>query len=195
MAEIVLFPHALGVTPGVRAFARVLEEAGHTVHVRDPFDGETFDAVETGVARARELGFDAIAERDAQAVAALPPGLVYVGMSLGVMSAQPLAQNRPGARGAVLLYSCVPPEEFGSWPAGLRAQVHGMDDDPYFAHEGDLDAARALAAAEPTVELFVYPGSGHLFAEPGVPDHDEEAARLLTDRVLGFLDELDALDG
>ncbi len=34
----------------------------------------------------------------------------------------------------------------------------------------------------PFVELFVYPGTEHYFAE-----HDEQAAALLTERVLDFL--------
>lgn len=143
MAEIVLFPHVLGVTEGVRAFARTLEEAGHTVHVSDAFDGVTFTDLDAGIAYAREIGDELIGRRADETVAGLPAGLVYLGMSLGVVSAQRLAQQRPGARGAVLLYSCLPAVAFGGWPSGLRAQVHGMDDDPYFAHEGDLDAARA----------------------------------------------------
>jgi dienelactone hydrolase len=162
------------------------------VHVSDAFDGVTFTDLDAGIAYAREIGDELIGRRADETVAGLPAGLVYLGMSLGVVSAQRLAQQRPGARGAVLLYSCLPADAFGGWPSGLRAQVHGMDDDPYFAHEGDVDAARALAAAEPSVELVVHPGSGHLFADASSPDHDPEAAARLTERVLAFLGELDA---
>ena len=62
-----------------------------------------------------------------------------------------------------------------------------MDHDPFFAGDGDIDAARALVASTPDAELFVYPGSGHLFADAGGPDYDEAAAGLLTARVLAFL--------
>jgi GNAT superfamily N-acetyltransferase len=84
-------------------------------------------------------------QRGVQAVEDLPPELVYIGFSLGVVPAQQLAQTRPGTRGAVLCYACIPVSEFGSaWPDGVPVQVHGMDHDPIFIGEGDVDAARAL---------------------------------------------------
>jgi dienelactone hydrolase len=188
MTEIVLFHHAQGLTDGVRALAQTLTEAGHTVHTPDSFEGRTFPDLESGIGYAREVGFGTVQERGIEAASALPTDVVYVGISLGVMAAQPLAQQRPGCKGAVLIDSCVPPEEFGGpWPDGVPVQVHGMDDDPIFAHEGDLDAAKALVAAAPDAELFVYPGDRHLFADSSLPSHDPEAARLLTERLLAFL--------
>jgi dienelactone hydrolase len=104
------------------------------------------------------------------------------------MAAQPLAQQRPGCRGAVLIESCVPPEAFGGpWPEGVPVQVHGMDDDPVFAHEGDLDAAKALVDSVDDGELFLYPGDRHLFEDSSLPSYDADATKLLTERVLAFL--------
>lgn len=189
MTDVVLFHHALGQTSGFEAFAEVLRKAGHTVHTPDLFDGRTFDSIDAGMAYATELGFpDELLARAGRAVEALPTDVTYAGFSLGVVAAQYLAQTRAGARGALLFYSCVPPEAFGSWPAGLAAQIHGMDADPYFVAEGDLDAARALAEANVDVELFLYRGDQHYFAESGLPSYDADAAALLTDRVLSFLD-------
>src|ERR671916_1167139 len=140
MAEVVLFHHAQGLTPGVVAFADELRRAGHTVHAPDLYDGRTFATLEEGVAHAEEIGFGEVTARGLRAVEGLPAGLVYAGFSLGVGPAQRLAQTRPGARGAVLCYSCVPVSEFGhAWPAGVPVQVHGMDADPYFVGEGDVD--------------------------------------------------------
>jgi dienelactone hydrolase len=188
MTQIVLFHHAQGLTDGVRAFAQTLTDAGHTVHTPDSYDGRTFPDLESGVGYAREVGFGVVAERGRAAAAELPADVVYVGISLGVMAAQPLAQQRPGCRGAVLIESCVPPEEFGGpWPEGVPVQVHGMDDDPVFAHEGDLDAAKALVAAAPDAELFLYPGDRHLFEDSSLPTYDADATALLTERVLAFL--------
>src|SRR5215475_3648326 len=146
MAEVVLFHHAQGLTPGLVVFADELRRAGHAVHTPDLFDGRTFATIEEGMAYAQQIGFpDKVIERGAQAVEGLPAGLVYAGFSLGVLPAQKLAQTRPGARGALLFYSCIPVSEFGSgWPGGVPAQVHGMDADPVFAGEGDIDAAREL---------------------------------------------------
>lgn len=184
MAEVVLFHHALGVSPGVASFASVLREAGHVVHVPDMFEGGTFATVEEGVAHARSAGFDVVLSRGVAAASALPAEVVYVGMSLGVMAAQMLAQTRPGARGAVLLYSAAPLGEFAdAWPEGVPLQIHVTEDDPW----GDTPIARALAAAVPGSELYVYPGDAHLFADPSSADHDPEAAALVTERVLALL--------
>ena len=125
MAEVVLFHHALGLTPGVVAFADELRRAGHTVHTPDLFDGRTFGTIEEGVGYAQEVGFPEVIERGVRAVAELPAGLVYAGFSLGVLPAQKLAQTRPGARGALLFYACVPISEFGSaWPDGEIGRAH-----------------------------------------------------------------------
>ncbi|MFH8629270.1 dienelactone hydrolase family protein [Streptomyces lydicus] len=188
MAEILLFHHAHGLTAGVRAFAGALDAAGHTVHVPDLYEGRVFEGLQDGVAYAREVGFDAITARGRAAAENLPAGLVHLGFSLGVLPAQALAQTRAGAKGALLLHSCVPVSEFGgAWPQGVPVQIHGMDADEFFVEDGDLDAARALVASTPDAELFLYPGDRHLFADSSLPSYDEKAAALLTERVLGFL--------
>jgi dienelactone hydrolase len=176
-----------GLTPGVAAFADDLRAAGHTVHTPDLFGGRTFATLDEGLGHAQEIGFGEVMERGARAVQELPTGLVYAGFSLGVLPAQKLAQTRPGARGALLFYSCVPTSEFGTWPTGVPVQVHGMDADPIFVGDGDIDAARALVAEAEDAELFLYPGDQHYFADSSLPSYDPAATTLLTERVLGFL--------
>jgi dienelactone hydrolase len=189
MAEIVLFHHAQGLTPGVAAFADRLRHAGHIVHTPDLFDGRTFDDLEKGMRFVKELGFGEVMKRGERAVEELPAKLVYAGFSLGVVPAQKLAQTRPGARGALLFYSCVPVSEFGqTWPKGVPVQVHGMDADPIFVGEGDIDAARALVEEAEEGELFLYPGDQHYFADSSLPSYNAEASALLLQRVLVFLD-------
>jgi dienelactone hydrolase len=188
MAEVLLFHHALGKTEGIDAFADELRQAGHSVHTPDLFEGRTFSTIEEGVAHASEVGFGEVIERGVRAANELPNELVYAGFSLGVLPAQKLAQTRPGARGALLFYSCVPTSEFGtSWPADVPVQIHGMDADPYFVDEGDLDAARELVDSTEHAELFLYPGDEHYFADPTLPSYRPEAAALLTRRVVEFL--------
>jgi len=190
MAEVVLYHHVQGLTAGVASFADQLRRAGHTVYTPDLFDGQTFASVEAGMDYGREIGFGVLAERGVAAAEALPSaGVVYAGFSFGVMPAQQLAQTRADAGGALLFHACVPVSEFGDrWPDGVPVQVHGMDADPFFAEEdGDLGAARALVASSGQAELFLYPGTQHLFADPSLPSYDEPAATLLTDRVLRFL--------
>jgi dienelactone hydrolase len=188
MAEVLLFHHAQGQTPGFLAFADELRQAGHTVHTPDFFDGRTFGSIDEGMAYVKEMGFDKVIERGEHAASDLSNGLVYAGFSLGVVPAQKLAQTRPGARGALLFYSCVPMSEFGgSWPEGVPVQIHGMDADPYFVDEGDIDAAKEIVESTEDAELFLYPGDQHYFADSSLPSYDPGAAALLTQRVLDFL--------
>jgi dienelactone hydrolase len=188
MADVMLFHHAQGLSRGISAFADQLRAAGHTVHVPDLFDGQVFVTLPEGAEYAAKIGFGTVIERGQAAAAKLPAELVYAGFSLGVLPAQMLAQTRPGARGALLFEACVPISEFGgTWPAGVPVQVHGMENDEFFAGEGDIDAARALVQATPGAELFTYPGNRHLFADSSLPSYDEPAATKLTQRILAFL--------
>jgi dienelactone hydrolase len=192
MTDLILFHHAQGLTDGVRAFADELRAAGHVVHVPDLYDGKTFAALADGVGHAERVGFDTIIERGRLAADGLPAEIVYAGFSLGVLPAQMLAQTRSGARGALLLHSCVPPSEFDSeWPQGVPLQIHMMDGDEWVLPPNeDLDVARKLDETMESAELFVYRGDRHLFADNSVPDYDDSAATLLKERVLGFLDDI-----
>jgi dienelactone hydrolase len=188
MAEVLLFHHAQGLTPGVVAFADALRQNGQIVHTPDLFDGKTFDSLEEGMGFVRALGFGEIMERGERSAESLPAEMVYAGFSLGVVPAQKLAQTRPGARGALLFYACIPVSEFGTaWPGEVPVQVHGMDADPIFAGEGDLEAARALVQEAEDGELFLYHGDQHYFADSSLPSYDPDATELLLQRVLKFL--------
>lgn len=189
MAEVVLYHHAQGLTDGVKAFAEELRQAGHTVHLPDMYEGQTFGTLDEGLAYAKKTGFGAVRERGIAAVEGLGDALVYAGFSLGAMPAQQLAQTRPGAKGALLYHSCITVSEFSpTWPDGVPVQVHAMEDDPFFTEEdGDLAAARELVASTPQAELFLYPGKEHFFADSSLPSYDEAAATLLMRRTLDFL--------
>jgi dienelactone hydrolase len=191
----VLFHHVQGLTDGVRAFADALRAGGHTVHTPDLFDGECPATIELGIALVNLIGDDTLSERATGALDELPDGLVYGGFSFGGATAQQFAQTRPGARGALLYESFVSLSaewSFGPWPAGLPVQVHGMDRDPFFAEEGDLDGARELVAAvgPDVAELYTYPGDKHLFTDSSLPSYDAGATRLVLDRSVAFLDRL-----
>ena len=193
MAEVLLFHHAQGLTPGVRAFADDLRAAGHKVHTPDLFDGRTFPSIDAGLAYIGEIGFEEMRERGVRIADGLPPELVYAGFSFGVLPAQKLAQTRPGARGALLFHSCIPISgewAFGPWPDGVPVQIHGMDNDPIFVGEGDVLAAREIVAQVADAELFLYPGDQHYFADNSLPSYDAQATAVLTERVLAFLDRV-----
>jgi dienelactone hydrolase len=195
MADVLLFHHIQGLTPGVVAFADRLRAAGHTVHVPDLYDGRTFDSIQDGAAFSQGEGGPDLDKLADEVAAGLPEGLVYAGISSGVMQAQRLAQTRPGAAGAVLMEACLPITgewAIGPWPAGVPVQVHGMDADEFFAGDGDVDAARELVElVGDGAELFVYPGDQHLFEDSSLDSYDPAATELLVERVTGFLARVD----
>ena len=187
MAEILLFHHILGLTSGVHAFADRLRAAGHTVHTPDSFEGRTFASIEDGAAYCGEVGFEAIRDRGVAAAEGLPSELVYAGFSLGAMPAQQLLQNRPGGRAGLFFHGFADPAYFGEWP-GLPVQVHAMADDEFWLE--DKEAAESAAEAHDGIEIFTYPGSGHLFTDDSVADHDAAATDLVLGRSLALLERL-----
>jgi dienelactone hydrolase len=193
MAEVLLFHHAQGLTPGIQAFADELRAAAHSVHTPDLFDGRTFTSIDEGMAFIKETGFDELGARGVRTADDYPSELVYAGFSFGESIAQQLAQMRPGARGALLFYSAIPISgewAFGPWPEGVPVQIHGMDNDPIFVGEGDIDAAREIVEKVDDAELFLYPGDQHYFADSSLPSYDADATALLTKRVLEFLERV-----
>jgi dienelactone hydrolase len=189
MTTVLLFHHAQGQTAGFFAFADELRKAGHMVDAPDLYDGKTFGDLDEGVAYAKQVGFGEVLRRGTAAAEDLPDAIVSAGFSLGVMPAQSLAQTRPGARGAILYSAAMPASEFGSsWPEGVPLQIHMMDRDPWA--EEDRPAAEALVEEVDDAELFLYPGSGHLFADSSLDDYDEQAAGLLKERTLAFLNRV-----
>jgi dienelactone hydrolase len=188
MAEVILFHHALGVTDGVRAFADQLRDGGHSVTVGDLFGGTTFGTIEEGVAYEEQLGWDEMIARSEAAIAPLPPQVLIGGFSLGAVYAQRLVQTREGALGALLYHGGDnPPETFEvPWPAGAELQVHVSEDDKWFNREG----CEQLVSDVPGAELFLYPGSAHLFTDRSWEEYDEAATALVIERTLAFLNRV-----
>jgi dienelactone hydrolase len=188
MAEVILFHHALGVTDGLRVFADQLRDGGHSVTVGDLFGGTTFGTIEEGVAYEEQLGWDEMIARSEAAIAPLPPQVVIGGFSLGAVYAQRLVQTREGALGALLYHGGDnPPEAFEvPWPPGAGLQVHVSEDDKWFNREG----CEQLVSDVPGAELFLYPGSAHLFTDRSWEEYDEAATALVIERTFAFLDRV-----
>lgn len=199
MAELLLLHHIRGLTPGVRELGERWRQAGHTVHTPDLFDGELPASLEEGFALKDRIGDDAVQARLDRALDELSRGdgpLVLGGISWGVALVQPVARTRPGVAGAVLLEACLPLTGdwgIGPWPEDRPVQVHGMQDDEFFGHEGDLEAAQELVASLPegVGELVVHPGSAHLFTDSSLPSSDPAATDLVVERVTALLGRLD----
>jgi dienelactone hydrolase len=199
MAEVVLFHSVLGIRPGVIAAADRLRAAGHTVHTPDYYDGEVFDDIDEGMRKEEALGYQEIARRTREGVAGLSEGLVYCGFSLGAVHAEVLGASRPGALGAVLMHGAVPVEALGEffgverWPEGVPVQVHFAAEDPWVeAEEEVVPLGEAVRGAGAAFEPHTYPGSAHLFSDPGLPEYDHASSEEMWERVLDFLDQIDA---
>ncbi|GAB2544076.1 dienelactone hydrolase family protein [Brachybacterium huguangmaarense] len=190
MSSLTLFHHVRGLTPGVRELAERLRAAGHEVRTPDLFDGRTFASIEEGFAHVQSLGFDAVTARGVAAFAEHPTDAVG-GLSLGAMPAQSVLQSVPGVRAGILLHAFIDPEQLdGTLPAGVPVHVHGAAEDPYFADEGDLDAARAWSAAHPEVVVTVHPGSGHLFTDSSTEDFDPVETDAVVADMTALLDRI-----
>ncbi|MEU0742918.1 dienelactone hydrolase family protein [Streptomyces sp. NPDC006134] len=188
MAEVPVFRHGHGLTTGVREFAEYLRRAGHTVHAPDLYEGQVFDSLEEGVGYAGNAGFGMTTECGIAAAEGLPAELVHVGFSLGVMPRRSRHRLAPAQRKRCCSRHAVPVSDFGeAWSQDVPVQVHGMDTDPFFAGEGDVDAARAVAGAAADAELFLCPGGRHLFAGSSLLPYGEPAATQARQRVLDFL--------
>ena len=80
MAEVLLFHHVMGQTPGFFAFADELRQAGHTVHTPNLLDGRTFGSIDEGLAYVGEIGFGEVIGRGDQAASAVGNGIVEEGI-------------------------------------------------------------------------------------------------------------------
>lgn len=182
MTTLVLFHSALGLRPAVTALADQIRAAGHTVHTPDLYEGRRFDDLDAGVAHRDALGIPTLIQRAMVSADELPTDVVYGGLSMGTAPAQLLAATRPGALGALLIHGGLPLEAIGveQWPATVPLQLHTTPGDPWI----DEDGLDALRAAVPTSLLTdrTYPGTGHLFTDPGTDGYDAQAtSRLLAD--------------
>lgn len=192
MATIAVFHSVLGVRPGLLEAADMLRSHGHTVEVVDQYDGRVFDDYDSALEHMDRIGMPVLMERALAAAAGLPDGLVTMGFSNGAGMAQYVAGSRAGVTGAVMIGGALDPEWLGiEWPRHVAGQVHTTVDDPW-RDEGIEGAKRAAEQVGARMELFDYPGSGHLFADPSKADEYQPAeAELMWSRVLDFLHNLD----
>ncbi len=102
--------------------------------------------------------------------------------------AEYVATLRPVA-GVILVSGALPLDMLGvdAWPAGVPAQIHLAQDDPFLRHEW-LDALVAEVRAASQVEVFRYPVAGHLFTDASLPaEYDARASEQLWERVVRFV--------
>jgi dienelactone hydrolase len=193
MATVALFHSVLGVRRGIEDAAGLLRSHGHDVRVLDQNDGKVFEDYELAGAYIEEVGFPALMAKALELTADLPDGFFAVGFSNGGGMAEFVASRRP-TRGMVMISGALDPAEIGiAWPAGVSAQVHSTVDDPRRVQAWIDAVVAAVESAGASAEVFDYPGSGHLFADPSKTDEYEPAeAELMWSRVTEFIARLAA---
>jgi dienelactone hydrolase len=190
MIDLVILPSVLGMRPGVHAAVDRLGSATVRTHVIDVYDGGlTFDDYDTAMAHMQSLGYDNVVMRARGLVNDLDADrVVLLGFSAGVVPAQIIAATDPRAVGCLALHSVISVADLGldqPWPDDVPVQFHTMDADPWLEPDQVEAIQRELGEQ---VEVFTYPGTGHLFADPSLPaEYDADAAELMWSRVDAFL--------
>lgn len=189
MAKIAVFHSVLGVRAGVLDAAKRLKDAGHEVLVVDQYDGRVFDDYEEAAEYSNSIGFPLLMKKAGQAVKHLPDGFVVLGFSNGAGMAEYVTTRRP-VSGAVLIAGVLPVDELGAepWPRGVPAQLHCTDGDRMRRHDWLHRFVIEAYDAHAGVEVFDYPGSGHLFTDPSLPDeYDAAATEQVWERAIDFV--------
>lgn len=137
-----------------------------------------------------EVGQKALMDRAVEAVANLPDGFVPAGFSLGCVLAVHVATQRT-VSGVLMIAGPIPASAFGDdvrWPAGVPAQTHSALADPWRDQEELDQTVRDVDAGGGTIEVFGYPGSGHPFTDPTLPDgYDPIITETFWSRALPFV--------
>jgi dienelactone hydrolase len=186
MAHVIMFHSVYGQRPAVLAAAALLRAAGHQVIAPDLYAGQAAATVDEGFALCDQIGWSVILRRARQALAGLPPETVLSGLSMGAAVAAALLAERPQTAGLLLLHNTGGGDP-GSVRPGLRLQLHIADPDTYQSAAEVAAWEQGMTDAGAAVQVFRYPGAGHLFTDPGTPGHDGPAADLAWQRGLRFL--------
>ena len=181
-----------GLTESIKDRCNQLADAGFTAVAPDLFDGE--------LARDDAHGEELLANADvdrlvlgvqstADALARMPATekgrIMVVGFSMGASLGLWFSERFPDQVSAVVGFYGTQSIDFRQTMSSY--QLHLAQDDPMI--DGDelalMEASFGLAGRP--VDVHVYDGVSHHFAEPGTPGYDEEAADLAWLRTIEFL--------
>ena len=168
-----------------------IRDAGHTVIAPDLYAGQVTDTADEGFTLCDRIGWPVILGRARLALAGMPAGTVLAGLSMGASVAAALLGERPRTAGLLLLHNTGGGDAAAVRP-GLPMQLHIADPDVYQAPAEVAAWQQDVSDAGAAVQVFRYPGAGHLFTDPSLPDHDTQFASLAWERSLSFLSELSA---
>lgn len=187
--QIAIFPPVLGVRQGTLDAAERLRGDGYEALIIDPFAGRTFDDYPPAMSHAwDEIGQTELLHRALDGVRGLPDGFAVMGFSLGCLLAGHVATQRD-VSSVIMIAGAIPVSALGRrWPSTVPAQTHSSVEDPWREQEEIDQMVRDVEAADARIEVFDYPGAGHLFTDSTLPDeYDSASTDLLWDRILAFL--------
>ncbi|MEE4540564.1 dienelactone hydrolase family protein [Streptomyces sp. V4-01] len=187
MAHVALFHSVLGLRPVELRAAERLRRAGHAVVTPDLYDGLTAATLDQGFQLADRVGWKAVVTRARQSLDGMPEETVLAGVSMGAGVVAELWPQRPAAAGVLLLHATA--DLPLSVRPGLRVQLHAAEPDTFASPEQIAALRRAARDAHVALEVFRYPGAGHFYTDPDLPDHAPAAAELTWCRVRDFLAE------
>ena len=187
-----------GLNPQIRKVCDRLAEEGFTALAPDLYHGELagHDEMDKAGELMSKLPIERAARDMAGAVrflrehdAVRGSGLGVVGFCMGGGLALLLATTMPDDIDAAVPYYGVIQQE-PDW-SKLQASVQGhyAENDDYFPPDKAQALEQQLKDLDKDVEFFIYPGTGHAFANETNPfgTYDEDAARQAWVRTLEFL--------
>jgi hypothetical protein len=187
MAEVVLFHHAQGLTPGVIAFADQLRTAGHTVHTPDLFEGRTFGSIEAGMAHVEKVGFGRSSSAVPGPSTGSRPGWCTPASHSGSSRPRCWRRRARGPAERCCVTRACRPRSSAPGRTGCRCRCTGWTPTRSSSAKATSTPPRALVAGADDGELFLYPGDQHYFADSSLPSYDAGATALLIQRTLDFL--------
>ena len=185
---VLILHEFFGLTPSFRGYADRLSDEGFTALAVDLYDGAIAANVEEAKALASSLDHQTRMRMLSNALEHLTdnwhPRVGVVGFSLGAWFAASLAQEkRPDA--AVLYYGT---GDLSAARLTCPLLGHFAETDEWEPLEDITAQFDKLEADGADVEMIVYPGTGHWFANSDVPNaFAEKAAEGAWESTLGFL--------
>jgi dienelactone hydrolase len=189
MAHIVLFHPSIGLTRDVKDAADRLRRDGHNVLAPDLLEGRIFEEGASAQQYLDRIGIREFMMRASAAVSGFPAAAVYMGYSVGSVTALRFAAKKPGTLGCIAVSGAASLAEFGveSWPAAVPLQLHWAARDPWKRADSIASLEESVRASGAKLESFEYPCAGHLFSFASLADHEETSAREMWGHIADFL--------
>jgi dienelactone hydrolase len=184
---VILLHSMFGLRRVEHSAADRIRAAGHRVVMPDLFDGATVAGnVEAAFSLMQNIGWSTIVGRARSALTEVPDEAALDGFSMGVGVLGELWPERITAAAVFCLHApvTVPP----GIPARTPVQLHVAEGDHRFAPADRIAAFTDSAErAGALASVHRYPGAGHFFTDPALPDYDATAAESTWTRALDML--------